>query len=153
MKRIWVWIGVVACVVGVAFGVSATAIGGSDEDGAREWPRGCTEWDLRGTYGFSREGTTTQGPLAAVGVATFDGRGFFSASQTTSRNGVVTQGSFDALYQVNADCTGKWLALDGQTVTAYFVLVGQGEEMLFLSASAGNTVTGVSKRIARRLWR
>jgi hypothetical protein len=153
MKRIYVWTGVVVCAAGLVLGVSATAFGGHQDDGSQEWTHGCTEWDLRGTYGFSREGTTTQGPLAAVGVASFDGKGFFTVGQTTSRNGVFTQGSFDGLYEVNADCTGKWLGLDGQTVTAYFVLVGHGEELLFLSASAGNTVTGISKRIARRYQR
>jgi hypothetical protein len=153
MKKIVAWTGSALCVVALELGVSAQSGGrGFDDDNARaeQRGRGCDNGDLRGTYGFHRSGTTTQGPLAAVGSASFDGNGFFSVTQTTSRNGVFTQGGFDGLYEVTADCTGRWLTLDGQGVTAYFVLVDHGDEIFFLSASAGNTVTGVSKRITRR---
>jgi hypothetical protein len=109
----------------------------------------CSVGDVRGTYGFSRSGTTTQGPIAAVGKGIFDGRGAFSVVQTTSRNGVVSEGSFDGLYAVDPDCTGRWLSADGQSTIAYFVLVDDGHEFMFLSTSAGNMITGVSKRISK----
>lgn len=109
----------------------------------------CSVRDVRGTYGFFRSGTTTQGPLAAVGKAIFDGRGSFSVVQTTSRNGVFTEGSFDGLYEVHGDCTGRWLTADGQSQIAYFVLVEDGLEFIFLSTSAGNTITGISKRVSK----
>jgi hypothetical protein len=139
MKRIIAVIAASVCVVG-----STAAASAEEQQHAI-----CTVADLRGTYSFQRTGTTPQGPLAAVGIATFDGSGFFSVTQTTNRNGVITQGGFDGTYEVNADCSGRWLSLDGQTVTAYFVLVDDGDEMFFLSSAAGNTISGVSKRTRR----
>jgi hypothetical protein len=47
----------------------------------------CTLATLNGLYGFQRNGTTTAGPLLAIGTVTYDGRGNFVASQITDRNG------------------------------------------------------------------
>jgi hypothetical protein len=46
---------------------------------------GCSVATLQGAYGFYRTGTTPVGPLAAVGIATFDGQGNTSARQTITR--------------------------------------------------------------------
>jgi hypothetical protein len=62
----------------------------------------------------------------------------------------ITQGSFDGTYEVNSDCSGTLLNADGQTVTAYISLVDGGNELFMLSGSAGNSVTGVARRITRR---
>ena len=107
----------------------------------------CGLADLRGAYGFDRSGVTPQGPLAAVGVASFDGNGSFSVAQTTNRNGTITQGGFTARYEVFADCRGVWYDESG-AVTAHFVLIDGGNELLFLSLGSGNIVNGRSKRIA-----
>ena len=45
---------------------------------------------LKGSYGFYRNGTTSTGPLAALGILFFDGNGNVSGSQSISRNGVFT---------------------------------------------------------------
>jgi hypothetical protein len=107
----------------------------------------CGLADLRGTYGFVRTGETPQGPLAAVGAAQFDGEGNATVAQSTNRNGTLTQGSFALTYDVSADCRGVWYDASG-AVTAHFVLVDGGNEIFFLSLSAGNTIAGQSKRIA-----
>ena len=46
---------------------------------------GCSLKTLRGTYGFFRTGTVPTGPLAAVGIGVFDGRGSMTARQTIRR--------------------------------------------------------------------
>lgn len=111
--------------------------------------RPCSVATLSGTYGFFRSGTITQGPLAAVGTGEYDGRGFFTIRQTTSRNGTFSEGGFDGPYEVNADCTGRWLTPDRQGMVGYFVIVDSGNEFYFLSTSPGNTVSGIAKRIRR----
>ena len=52
--------------------------------------RACSDKTLNGSYGFYRTGTTSTGPLAAVGIFSFDGNGNVSGSQSISRNGVFT---------------------------------------------------------------
>ena len=110
-------------------------------------PRPCTIATLTGTYSFFRSGTTTQGPIAAVGTIEYDGRGYFKLSQTTSRSGVFTEGGFDGPYEVNANCTGRWLAPDRQGMVGYFAIADGGNEYYFLSTTTGNTVTGIAKRV------
>src|SRR5258706_14721731 len=44
---------------------------------------GCSVATLNGTFGFYRTGTTSVGPLAGVGLATYDGNGNSTARQTT----------------------------------------------------------------------
>ena len=108
--------------------------------------RPCTVATLNGTYSFFRSGTTTQGPLAAVGTIEYDGRGFFKLTQTTSRNGSFTEGGFDGPYVVNANCTGSWLTPDRQGMVGYFAIADGGDEYYFLSTTTGNTVSGIAKR-------
>ena len=108
--------------------------------------RTCTVATLNGTYSFFRSGTTTQGPLAAVGTIEYDGRGFFKLTQTTSRNGSFTEGGFDGPYEVNANCTGRWLTPDRQGMVGYFAIADGGDEYYFLSTATGNTVSGIAKR-------
>jgi hypothetical protein len=82
---------------------------------AQAEPKGCTSASLDGTFGFYRTGATPAGPLAALGVLSFDGKGTVSGSQSISRNGAF---QFDiviapAPYAVNADCTGRLVAPTG----------------------------------------
>ena len=110
-------------------------------------PRACTLATLNGTYSFFRSGTTTQGAIAAVGTIEYDGRGYFKLSQTTSRTGAFTEGGFDGPYEVNANCTGRWLTPDRQGMVGYFAIADGGNEYYFLSTTTGNTVTGIAKRV------
>ena len=77
-------------MVGLATGLllSTLNIPPVHADGRRE--RVCSEKTLKGSYGFYRNGTTSTGPLAALGILFFDGNGTVSGSQNISRNGVFT---------------------------------------------------------------
>jgi hypothetical protein len=72
----------------------------------------CSNASIKGTYGFSCEGTVVGlGPLAAIGVLTADGNGNGSEVETISFNGDIVQGAtFTVTYTVNADCTGSFVS-------------------------------------------
>lgn len=114
----------------------------------------CSVATLNGTYGFFRTGTTAIGPLAAVGIATFDGTGAVAtARQTIRKNGVTTSDLFsdpplEGPYEVDPDCTARFLTSDG-TVFAHAVIVDGGNELFIMSLSNGNSVYGVMKRISK----
>jgi len=110
--------------------------------------KGCSNKTLNGSFGFYRNGTTSTGPLAALGILFFDGNGNVYGSQSVSRNGVFT---FDATippapYEVAADCTAKFLTDTGIEV-ARVVIVDNGNEIFLFSESSGNAVYGVGKKI------
>jgi len=109
--------------------------------------RACSNKTLHGSFGFYRSGSTSTGPLAAVGIINFDGNGNSSGTQNTSKNGVFT---FDVAvsgpYEVATDCTGK-LFLDTGIEVARVVVVDGGNEIYLFSESAGNAVYGVAKKI------
>jgi hypothetical protein len=112
----------------------------------------CSNATLNGTYGFYRTGTTSVGPLAAVGLGTFDGTGAHSpARQTIRRNGVTVRDLFadpalDGPYEVDPDCAGRFLNFDG-SVAGHFVVVDGGKEIFNISLTPGNSVIGVFKKI------
>jgi hypothetical protein len=114
--------------------------------------KACSNATLNGTYGFYRTGTTSVGPLAAVGFITFDGTGAHSpARQTIRRNGVPTADLFadppvDGPYEVDPDCAGRLLNFDG-TVAGHFVVVDGGKEIFNISLRPGNSVIGVFRKI------
>jgi hypothetical protein len=110
--------------------------------------KACSNKTLNGSFGFYRNGTTSTGPLAALGILFFDGNGNVSGSQSISRSGVFT---FDvpippAPYEVAADCTAKFLTDTGVEV-ARVVIVDGGNEIFLFSESSGNAVYGVGKKI------
>lgn len=115
----------------------------------------CSVATLKGAYGFFRKGATAVGPLAAVGIATFDGTGAVStARQTIRKNGVTTSDLFtdpalEGPYEVEPDCTARFLMPDG-TVFAHAVIVDGGNELFIMSLSNGNSVYGVMKKIGKR---
>ena len=100
-----------------------------------------------------RGGTTSAGPLAAVGIATFDGKGAVStARQTIRRIGVTTSDLFTTPagvgpYQVDPDCGLRLLNPDG-SVLGHGVVVSGGKELFILSLSDANSVYGVMRKIS-----
>ena len=75
----------------------------------------CSNNSLKGTYGFSCEGTIVGGPLAGpiavIGVFTADGNGNGSEVETFSLNGNIFQGvPFTVTYTVKADFTGSFVS-------------------------------------------
>lgn len=117
--------------------------------GAGEKEHVCTNAGLEGAYGFYRTGTTGAGPFAAVGLATYDGAGNWTATQTMSRGGVFIRDATSAgHYEVSADCSGK-LFSDGQEV-ARFALADRGRQVFTLSTTLGETVWGVEKNVPQQ---
>ncbi len=110
--------------------------------------RACSNKTLKGSYGTYRTGSTSTGPLAAVGILFFDGNGHVSGSQSISRNGVFTFDSAvpDSPYGVAADCTARFL-MDNGVEVARVVIVDGGKEFYEFSETAGNAVYGVGKKI------
>ncbi|MBV9073854.1 MAG: hypothetical protein JOZ10_09500 [Acidobacteria bacterium] len=113
----------------------------------------CSVATLNGSYGFFRTGATAVGPLAAVGIVTFDGNGASAARQTIRKNGVTTSDLFvnppaEGPYEVDADCAARFLNPDG-SVISHAVIVDGGNELFILSLSNGNSVYGVMKKIGK----
>jgi hypothetical protein len=113
-------------------------------------PKACSEASLSGSFGFYRNGSTAIGPLAALGILHFDGRGTVGGSQSISRNGTF---QFDvpvppSPYQVNEDCTARFLSPDGTTEVARVVVFDGGKGFYVFSETAGNAVTGVGRKIS-----
>ena len=113
----------------------------------------CSNATLSGTYGFYRTGPGSVGPVAAVGLVTFDGTGAHgSARQTIRKNGVTvvdnlfTGAPSDGPYEVNPNCAGRFLNFDG-TVAGHFVVVDGGKEIFNISLTPGNNVIGVFRKI------
>jgi hypothetical protein len=72
--------------------------------------RSCSQAGVAGTYGYTYTGTIflptgAAIPAAAVGRATLDAEGNFSAQQTRSVGGGGGEETLKGTYSVNADCT------------------------------------------------
>ncbi len=116
-------------------------------------PGGCTNATLQGTYGAYRLGANLNGPLAAVGIVTYDGIGFASIRQSINRQTPTHTGEFirnvviPGTYQVNSDCTGDAFADDGSLLVT-FVIVDGGREVYKIGGTPGNAIIEVAKKIA-----
>jgi len=108
--------------------------------------RACSTKTLHGFDGLYRSGTTSTGPLTAVGIVFYDGNGNNTATQTISRNGVFTLDQTTVgQYEVDADCTGR--GFQNGVQISRTVIVNGGKEIYLLSMVAGNAVYGVAKKI------
>jgi hypothetical protein len=148
----------------VIAGATAALVVGVTLDSAAAEPfdqkhpnRGCTNGDLRGTFGFTAQGVTLatsavpaplQGAFASSGTSTFDGRGHFTLTATSSFNGII-QGPavVKGTYDVNDDCTYTSQAENGVTFRA--VIVSGGDELLILQTTPGVVISGLAQRQGR----
>lgn len=151
MKRMMIRIVLISSVAGLLLAMSPSRGRKSGLVAKVHAQEGCSVTTLQGAYGFYRTGATLVGPLAAVGIATFDGKGSTSASQTIRKNGVSTSDLFTdppliGLYEVDPDRAGRFLTPDG-SVFAHIVIIDGGKEIFGISLSSGNTVTGVWKKM------
>src|SRR6195952_4992758 len=75
---------------------------------AHEEREGCSVASLDGAYGGVLKGQVLNvGPIVAIGVTTFDGKGHLVvADQTINLNGNVFQAPGAGTYTVNRNCTG-----------------------------------------------
>ena len=145
-------IAVIAFVVGVLLLMSPSRSRHSPVVPRVHAEEGCSVASVKGSYGFFRTGTVPGGPLAGVGIITFDGTGAVAAArQTTRSNGVTTADLFASPplvgpYEVHPDCAARLFLPDG-SVFVHAVVVDGGNELFILSLSDANTVYGVMKKI------
>jgi hypothetical protein len=109
----------------------------------------CSNKTLKGAYGLQRTGTTATGPVAAVGIISFDGEGNWTVTQSRSLNGIF---NFDTTrsgtYEVAEDCSVKEF-IDGQE-SARFVIIEGGLGFYSLVVTPGNTVYAVARKVHTR---
>ena len=117
-----------------------TSLASADDDS------GCTAATIAGSYGTLLTGTIVGfGPIAQVGVATYDGAGHWSRTETTNVNGnTFPIETIAGTYNVNADCTGS--TQDEQGHASTFVIVNHGKEILVLVTDHGVVLTVDQKK-------
>lgn len=117
----------------------------------------CSLETLKGSYGTSTTGSIVFagpiGPVADVGVVTFDGNGGASQTSTVSLNGMIipNRTSLAGSYVVNPDCTGNIsLTLPGPAgpiiSTSNIVIVNHGKELRTIVTGAGRVLAGTAVR-------
>ena len=101
---------------------------------------GCSVATLNGAYGEVLRGEVLGvGPIVAVGVSTFDGKGHFLADQTVNLNGNVIQAPLTGTYTVNRDCTGIADAVG--TGLHSFVIIDGGKQMDLMDNNSAEVLT------------
>ena len=128
---------------------------GASGHGDGEHDRACSNANLRGSFGFSAEGTLLAlppplaGPFAEVGRQTFDGRGNTDATGTLSANGHINRVTVQGTYEVNPDCTGSmtlFILPFAVTATLDLVIDDDGAEFRAISTGEGS----VEHRVYRK---
>ena len=101
---------------------------------------------MKGTWGFELNGTIIGfGPIAIVGVATFDGAGNWSRNERAVVNGnVLPREVIVGTYTMNDDCTGTTADTLGHT--SEFVLVGNRKQIISIGTDAGSVATITLKK-------
>ena len=121
---------------------------------------GCSNASLQGSYGIHATGMNTGGPLAGplaiVGIITFDGNGLLTLSLTqrlNSASGPMTlfKVPFNGTYIVNPDCTVEdvWNNLsNGTSSTHESIIVDKGQGLFILNTTAGalKVVSAVARK-------
>jgi hypothetical protein len=107
---------------------------------AHEASEGCSVATLNGAYGEVLTGEVLGvGPIVAVGVSRFDGRGHFVAEQTVNVNGNVSQAPLSGTYTVNRNCTG--IADPVGAGPHSFVIIAGGKEMDLMDNNSAEVLT------------
>jgi hypothetical protein len=118
-------------------------------------PRTCSNESLEGAYGFSFNGTTGLGLVAAVGKISFDGDGNVSGSYSESLGGVIIKGNFVGAYVVHSDCTVSATLMGAKAPSSWSaqaegVIVDDGRELFLVGTDPGTVVNGELKKLSRR---
>jgi hypothetical protein len=120
----------------------------------RAAPEPCTAADLSGAYGLLQSGSILSvGPFSSLGLATFDGNGHWTLSETVSVNGDLSPSVGSGDYSVDADCTGALVLRFGASAASRnmsMILLNYGTEIHTIVTNAGNVTTAVLKSIKSR---
>jgi hypothetical protein len=114
----------------------------------------CSLDTLRGSFGVTTTGFIVAfgpvGPVADVGVITFDGNGGVSQTTTVSLNGIIIPSrTSSGSYVVNSDCTGSQslqLPPPAGASNSNFVIVDHGRELRLINTGNGRVLAGNAKR-------
>jgi hypothetical protein len=146
---------VLAMVFATTF-VLGTVPGAQADDQATDRQRGCSNANLRGSFGFTATGVLLAlpipfaGPFAEIGRQTFDGRGHTEATATLSANGNIVKGvTAQGTYVVNPDCTGSmtlYILPFGATAELDFVIDDDGTELRTIATGPGEVESRVYKK-------
>jgi hypothetical protein len=126
----------------------------------------CSLASLQGSYAFHVSGTNVsnpylpQGPFAAVGKNTYDGRGHMSGVIIVSASGTMITSGYTGTYTINSDCVGsKSASLDiGLTVGFNFVMDDDLREIRMIVTGAaptgsalanGLTISGTARQLSK----
>jgi hypothetical protein len=117
-------------------------------------PEPCSASDLSGAYGLLQSGDILSvGPFSSIGLATFDGNGHWTLTQTVSVNGDFSPNVGSGEYAVTADCTGTLVLRSGGSTAVRnmsMILLNYGTEIETIVTDAGNVTTAVLKSIKSR---
>ena len=136
----------IALLNALALGVASTA---------KAADLGCSNATLKGTFAYTSTGVIVApadiaGPIAEVGIQSFDGNGGTTATATISGNGSIQALTIVGTYTVNPDCTGT-AALQvspfGITVEVLFVIDDGGNGFQAMETNAGFVITRVGRRL------
>lgn len=142
---------VLAALAAVAAGIVLGAIypGGTlpKVHAQEEALEACSAATLNGTYALTFSGLSTRSPVPAAinafipvagrGLATFDGNGNVSASETVSVGGLVNPVNATGTYTVNSDCTGTFT---NPHAHLNLVILRKGREIQAVNTDPGNVV-------------
>jgi|SRR3972149_6087806 len=113
-----------------------------------------TDRSIQGTYGFSVSGTSGDVGAVVVGLFTFDGKGGCTIKEDVNAappiGFVASRTSTSCTYKVNPDGTGTQIAVFGdpipETLDISFVIVGNGDEIKFISTNPGLIFSGTARK-------
>lgn len=161
-KITWMFLVAVLSVLLPAFVVQGLAQGSpaaatSENDGGK-----CSLATLKGSYGALEQGTVVgqipgfpppPWPAVNSAIATYDGAGNVSGTNTASFGGVIVPGTFAGTYTVNRDCTysTEFTALPlGVVLHETGTITGRGmfQEIHLMYTDPFLVATGTAKKIA-----
>lgn len=97
-------------------------------------------------YVYDRQGYVYY--LASVGVATSDGAGNLTGSETMSFDGTVLKRKYTGTYTINADCTGSVTLqyADNSVLHGDIVILNDAKEVNLVQTDSAFVFSGVLKK-------
>ena len=105
----------------------------------------CTNSSLKGTFGYTCQGTFGDLVAAEIGIGTYDGAGHASGKGTLSVSGSApTAITWTGNYTINADCSGAITFGDGSH--AALVLDDHRRELRAIASDPGAVYTCLKRK-------
>jgi hypothetical protein len=114
---------------------------------------GCSLQTLSTPYTYAVNGSYfasgAQYGFSSAGRFLPDGNGNFTGTDTVSDGAVITRGrQYSGTYNVNNDCTGSAVFLNGNTPLAHmdFVITNNGKNLNFIQTDNGTDIAGTAQQ-------